>query len=365
MCETCEKNGRGGYAPSRDDDNSDDCSSDDSDSDSDGSTTSSSSESDAEEPVLNLNERRTRRGVYAVSKPNSDSSDESDDGEDDNTKPLADAADIPGEGEIELTATGSNLTPVIPSLHSSTGTTSTGRNPSTPISIRSPSLTEPTPSSSGPSATSDHSTPFRSIISTRSQKAREVGSKSLTPLKESSRCASVDTPTRLTRSVSLLQLSEKSKGKASPVPSLGSSVLKQARGSGKDAGRNGDGDALPARTRSEAVKESPAISEVPRGFDGKPLPTCVTCSNVLPLISIDSKVVWGLETGKRDKNTKRECPRYVPGSPYLPSMVALNDSIVVYVTLRSMMCHGHVACHQGRQPLLERNQPLRTSTRRM
>jgi histone-lysine N-methyltransferase SUV420H len=249
--------------------------------------------------------------VYAVDKPNSESSDESDGGEDDDTKPLADAADIPGDGEIELTAAGSNLTSVVPS---STGTTSTGRNPYTPVSMRTPSsLTEPTPSASGSSNTGDHSTTFRSIISTRSQKVRESNkSNNSTPLKELSRCASVDTPTRLTRSVSLLQLSEKSKGKgkASPVPSLGSSALKTSRRSGKDADRNVEGDAQPARTRSDAVKESPAIAEVPRGFDGKPLPTCMTCSNVLPLISIDSKVVWGLET-KRDKNARQECPRYV------------------------------------------------------
>jgi histone-lysine N-methyltransferase SUV420H len=322
LCETCEKNGRGGYAPYRDEDSSDAGSSDDSDSDSDGSSMSSSSESDTEKPVLNLNERRTRRGVYAVSKPASESSDESDEGEDDSTKPLADAADIPADGEIELTAAGSNLTSVTPS-HSSTGTTSTGRNPSTPVSIRSPSSsTELTPSSSGPSATSNHSTPFRSIISTRSQKAREAsnGSNNSTPLKQSSRCESVDTPSRLTRSVSLLQLSEKAKGKGkgSPAPSIGSSVVKQARGSGKDRmGKNEDGDAQPARTRPDAVKEVAKIAEVPRGSDGKPLPTCMTCSNVLPLISIDSKVVWGLETGKRDKNTKRECPRYVPRPSYI------------------------------------------------
>jgi histone-lysine N-methyltransferase SUV420H len=316
LCETCEKNGRGGYTPNRDEGDSDTCSSDGSDSDSDDSMTSSSSESETEKPALNLNERRTRRGVYAVSKRNSESSDESDEGEDDNTKPLANAADMPCDEEIELTA---SLTSRTPPSHSSTGTLSTGRNPSTLGSIRSPySLTELTPSSGGPSMTSDHSTPFRSIISTRSQKAREA-SNSSTPLKESSRCGSVDTPSRLTRSVSLLQVSEKSKGKgkgkAPPVPTPGSTVGKHPRPSGKDdrMGRNDDGDLQSARTRPDALTESPKIAEVARGFDGKPLPTCMTCSNVLPLISIDSIVIWGLlEIGKRNKNAKRECPRYIP-----------------------------------------------------
>lgn len=309
--------------------------------------------------MLNLNERRTRRGVYAVSKPNSESSDESDEGEDGDTKPLADASDIPGDGEIELTVGAS----------SSTGATSMGRNSSTPVSFRSPSsLTELTPSPSGPSpsgpsAKDDHSTPFRSIISTRSQKARETsGSNSSTPLKESSRSGSIDTPSRATRTVPFLRFLEKSKGKAkaSPVPSVRSSVVKQSQGPRTDTGKNEGGDAQAARTRPDTLKENPEIAEVPRGVDGKPLPTCVTCSNVLPLISIASKVVWGLETGKR----KRECPRYVPGSLYMNLMVTLNDSTVVYATLRSMKCHGRAVFHLGRQRL-PKNQLLRTLTRRM
>ncbi len=57
--------------------------------------------------------------------------------------------------------------------------------------------------------------------------------------------------------------------------------------------------------------------DAPRGLDGKPLPTCMTCRNVLPVISVDSEVVWGLSigrTGKRGrpkKNLEMECPRLV------------------------------------------------------
>lgn len=53
----------------------------------------------------------------------------------------------------------------------------------------------------------------------------------------------------------------------------------------------------------------------PRGVDGRPLPTCVTCKNVLPVISVDHQVVWGLalgRTGKRGrprKNANIDCPR--------------------------------------------------------
>ena len=60
--------------------------------------------------------------------------------------------------------------------------------------------------------------------------------------------------------------------------------------------------------------------EAPRGLDGKPLPTCMTCGSVLPVISVDEKVVWGIwasqKTGKRgrpkkEKTVEAECPRYV------------------------------------------------------
>lgn len=55
---------------------------------------------------------------------------------------------------------------------------------------------------------------------------------------------------------------------------------------------------------------------VPVGPDGQPLPTCVTCHNVLPMISVDNQIVWGLNidtTPRRGKKRKepQECPRYV------------------------------------------------------
>ncbi|KAF9819147.1 hypothetical protein IEO21_02318 [Rhodonia placenta] len=56
-------------------------------------------------------------------------------------------------------------------------------------------------------------------------------------------------------------------------------------------------------------------AEAPRGEDGKLLPTCITCRNVLPVIHVEGKPVWGLvlgRTGKRGrpkKNIEAECPR--------------------------------------------------------
>lgn len=115
LCETCEKNGKGGYAPERQQlpqqpqhgedghadagagdssSDSDSNSNSDSDSDSDSSSSSSDSENDqAKKPLLNINERRTRRGVYAVTRPAANNSDDSDDEDE--------------EDEVEATVVGS------------------------------------------------------------------------------------------------------------------------------------------------------------------------------------------------------------------------------------------------------------------
>ena len=261
---------------------------------------------------MNLNERRTRSGVYAVSKPALESSDESDDNEDDNIKPLANASDVPADGEIELTADfgpGSDLSSRAPSLTTRRTASST---PVVGSSKRSSSSASTEPASTGPAtAISNPSTPFRSIISTRSQKAKVSPSTHnpnvSTPVK-APHSETVDSPRRLTRSVSMLQLSDKAKGKAkaSSTPNSITLPVKPSKASGKDENKakTNDNDARSVQN------DFPKIREVPRGPDGKPLPTCVTCSNVLPLISVDSKVIWGLETSKKDKNAKRDCPRY-------------------------------------------------------
>ncbi|KAF9481536.1 hypothetical protein BDN70DRAFT_876184 [Pholiota conissans] len=348
LCETCEKNGRGGYSPEHQNEepesSSDSSSGSDSDSDSDSETSSSDAESDVpEKPLLNVNERRTRRGVYAITKPKEDSSDDSDNEEDEDKVPLADASGVPADDEIELIAdrevdAGSDLTSMPPSDGSSPAKRSTpdlmtpDRNVA--ASRSSSSLTELTSTTGRSTPKSNQSTPFRSIISTRRQRAaaresQELGSASTGKRKASqtedtSSSRSVEpSPKRLTRSVSSLMLSEKKgkgKGKATPTPvSTPRSGKAAINGKQRDEIKVKKEDLVDARvlrTRlslatPEVPKETPK-PDVPRGPDGKPLPTCSTCSNVLPLIAVDSKVVWGLgaeASTKKRKNVKHDCPR--------------------------------------------------------
>lgn len=53
--------------------------------------------------VGNVNERRTRRGVYAIIQEQDDDSDESDDEEKEGNKPLANASDV---AEVDLESGG-------------------------------------------------------------------------------------------------------------------------------------------------------------------------------------------------------------------------------------------------------------------
>lgn len=79
---------------------------------------------------------------------------------------------------------------------------------------------------------------------------------------------------------------------------------------------------LPAAAESASVvkstKKGEGSSKVGKGSkkSEKQLPTCSTCNGVLPVISVDSEIVWGLEEdkvkGKGKKKMaeeKRECPR--------------------------------------------------------
>ncbi|KAG6378244.1 hypothetical protein JVT61DRAFT_13950 [Boletus reticuloceps] len=93
LCETCERNGRGGYRPEGEVSacESDAGASDDNFTDSEPVPTA----------VGNVNERRTRRGVYAIIQEQDDDSDESDDEEKEGNKPLANASDV-AEVDLEL-----------------------------------------------------------------------------------------------------------------------------------------------------------------------------------------------------------------------------------------------------------------------
>ncbi|TFK44803.1 hypothetical protein BDQ12DRAFT_742260 [Crucibulum laeve] len=346
LCETCEKRGRGGYAPESSDDDgepSSDSSSDSDDSDSDSDSSSTDSESDIDDkpkPIINVNERRTRRGVYAVVTKDEDS-DESEN-EEDNKVPLANAKDIPADGEIEMSAdidTSSELTSLTPSMPPSDGPAleSPSRALMTPAPepiclSRTPSSLTSLSSMEGPSSTpqSDQSTPFRSIISTRRQKAQDVAaSSSKAPAQSEPLASTANTPSkRLTRSVSSLALSTKDNGKGKEKASATPASTPGRRGRPrKDATvkddvnvKKEDVETRVLRMRpstaniADATKEvgTPKEREIPRGPDGKPLPICSTCSNVLPVISVDSKVVWGLGfENSRKKKQKMECPRCI------------------------------------------------------
>ena len=245
--------------------------------------------------------------------------------------PLADAKDVPADGEIELTAeidTGSELTSLAPSVpppdelspvkDSAPDIVAPVRSPtpvrSLGISRSSSSLTDLSSSSDG-APKSNQSTPFRSIISTRRQKARAEENPDRTSLIDNASSTTSVSPKRLTRSVSTLIFSEK-KGKASSqTPCSTPSSSKMANNDSPM--RKEEHDSRVLRTRlpvavTEGLKDSVPKPDVPMGLDGKPLPTCSTCSNILPLISVDSQVVWGLslDVGKK-ANQKQDCPRCV------------------------------------------------------
>lgn len=243
--------------------------------------------------------------------------------------PLVDAKDIPAEGEIEFTAendTGSELTSLTPSIPPSDGASPV--KDATPglmtpvrslgVSRSSSSLTDLSSSSIG-TPKSNQSTPFRSIISTRRQKAtvaKEIADEANLPDKASSTASVELSPKRLTRSVSSLILSDKKrKTRCSQTPCSTSSSSRMSKPAAKNDLPIREGhDSRVLRTRlPEGLKDSVSKPDIPMGFDGKPLPTCSTCSNVLPLISVASQVVWGLslDVGKKKANRKQDCPRYV------------------------------------------------------
>ncbi|KAJ6594012.1 hypothetical protein B0H19DRAFT_919803 [Mycena capillaripes] len=360
LCETCEKRGRGGYAPDHTDEDppisSDSESDSDSDLDSDSDSNQSNSDGERKKSGLNLNERRTRRGVYAVTVAKEEDSDESDNDVDDAPAPK----DVVGGGEIELVAevdSASELTSLPSSraqsnsaLHAVAGPSSLP-TPETP-GIASPALSALTSLSPAMTARSssaltslssvedrpsppksNQSTPFRSIISTRGQKAKV----SLTPTAAISKqlmtpplSEDPDTPTkRLTRSASAILSSSKvgtgnDKGKGKQKASQASTPARTPLSGRTRKGKEKEEldvkkeEAEPRILRArpslpamvEVNKEPPPKRQIPKGPDGKPLPICSTCSSVLPVISVDSKVVWGLEPSTKKKK-KQDCPRCI------------------------------------------------------
>jgi [histone H4]-N-methyl-L-lysine20 N-methyltransferase len=445
LCETCEQRGRGGYAPVDSDEpveSSSDSDDSSSDSDSDSSDTSEDTEDGAKKKVpLNLNERRTRRGVYAVTREESEESDES---EEENTMPLADRKDIPEDGEVELESAMEvprELTPESVSQRPSSSTLSQMNppNPPSPSPKRdySPasSVSTDTPiewnqyeadaAKFDPSLTPEQRDRLRrkrkrllwqrtrkslciAINSTIADSRYRQYKRNLVKLRLNTPPPPPPEPTRrVTRSISALtpsktpttrktaegepspwSLSAKGKEKEmateSPTPARGrqlrrgndrnrpeptqlvtpplseettslpdasasasrrvtrSTISSSAKDSAKEPERSGVTTRSKGKEKEEKLSEEPESKvlrrtrpspptnqsnttkeglptpkrEVPRGPDGKPLPTCATCHNILPVISVDSHIVWGLgaesspRRGKKKKE-KQECPRFV------------------------------------------------------
>ncbi|KIJ19035.1 hypothetical protein PAXINDRAFT_70157, partial [Paxillus involutus ATCC 200175] len=149
---------------------------------------------------------------------------------------------------------------------------------------------------------------FKSTISTRRQKMSdsatatpEVSTKSLTPGPSDP----VHLPSRSARaSASRLSTPINNKGKekeCAPIKEEPEARILRTR---------------PSLHVDKNESSSQTKQFTPVGPDGQPLPSCVTCYNVLPMISVDNKVVWGLNidtTPRRGKKRKelQECPRYV------------------------------------------------------
>ncbi|KAG2150858.1 hypothetical protein DEU56DRAFT_728307 [Suillus clintonianus] len=291
LCETCEKNGRGGYAPDHSD----------GDVDSGGEQDAEVSDDDAEvcaATVADVNERRTRRGVYAIIQEEDSDSEESDDEDKEGDKPLANAPDASGDDEVDMELGGEACRSVAissSSRHSAViGATVATPDPDVQLS-RMTSL-----SAEGSASSNKGKAPAKCVISARRQKM-ESSSKHSTPVAH-------DT---------LHNLSSRLRGQH-----LRDSVsVTPSRSKGKEAEKaqvKEESEARVLRARPSVIAEKldsagPPKREIPRGSDGRPLPTCVTCSNVLPVISVDSKVVWGLNLdsprkGKKSKQ-RQECPR--------------------------------------------------------
>lgn len=113
-----------------------------------------------------------------------------------------------------------------------------------------------------------------------------------------------------------------------PVPSDPSRCTRRSASRLSTPFNNREKDRIPVKEEPEArtLRTRPSShidrneltnnTSPPLGPDGQPLPTCVTCHNILPMISVDNQIVWGLNvdaTPRRGKKRKepQECPRYV------------------------------------------------------
>lgn len=228
-----------------------------------------------------MNERRTRRGVYATVKKAEESEDDGTNAEDS----VSVLTSLPGTPQSSK-----DITPR-PSSHTPIGSSSA-------LSSEHNSVT---PSS----------TPFRSIITTRRQKSQQ---NTQLPTPPSTKAPSVP-PINSTSSVALRRTSARTAATQSnsSASSASRKVPDRLASSSKGKGATSpikEGVKGKGRASNQAPVVPPPAPEIPRGPDGKPLPTCSTCKSILPLISVDHEVVWGLQfTGTKKMKLLQECPR--------------------------------------------------------
>ncbi|KAI0320906.1 hypothetical protein OF83DRAFT_1102360 [Amylostereum chailletii] len=316
LCETCEKNGVGGYGPQTGEDVDD--------APSDVESDTPSRESASVPADVNVNERRTRRGVYAVLPESSSDEDEDD---------AADANAIKLEAETEA---GSALTSLSPSPPHQTQSAPLPQpvlanglmTPSPDPEPLSSVLTTPTslssvlsaPSLSAPTCTTAATTPtslrrsarkFEPVISTRAQKARAAQQLVTPPLSEDTESlasASVSAPIR-TRSRSRLSTPGQ--------PAVGGHS--KGRGQTHETDRGRASSSVPPKGKGKGVQDKGKQKEVEKKEKGKGKekvpedPLCMTCGKILPIIEIDQQIVWGdfgVSSGRgRKKKEEHECPR--------------------------------------------------------
>lgn len=288
LCQTCEDACRGGYTP-------EEGVNPPSDSDSDVSDRSSQRAKDGESTApLNVNERRTRRGVYAVMPENQIKEREQ--------------STIP---KIELDAEDSFLSLTLPSPPTSDGalleTPQLSRASSTMSSTFH--ITVPPGHRSCGIARGDVNSVINhtdySVLTGEIPKSDVVVRTSARLRDRSSNPSSLNPgPSRLATPEDRLRSS--SRGRTSGTEPPDQRVLRQR------APDLGPGRSLSGKGEGPSQHANPTKKSVPKG-----VPTCVICKGILPVISVDSEIVWGLEgydeKGKKLKGKKAsslECPRY-------------------------------------------------------
>lgn len=321
LCATCERKVRGGYALQQPgaEEQPDTASSDSS---SDAESSPSDDEEAPAQPVgapQSTNERRTRRGVYHIAQR---------DGTEDTDSDAENAGD---EKEVEEIAKPDDSVvpdPVV-KIEEKDGfselSSLTSQPPSRQASAMSLSLSE-----AGPSSAAGMLTPNTSIATSPAQLLPPIFA--ATPLVEDELSR---TPTPMTPKSIITTRRQKAAAAAAtaakqqlitPPPSVETSSLPdessistrrltraekgKAKATAIDVDADDDAIRRVLRTRPSAIVipvGTPQKTEIPRDENGKPLPTCLTCHSILPIIHVDQEVVWGV--GK--KKEMKECPRYV------------------------------------------------------